>query len=150
LPTPWELIETPNAVAIVYYAGPWLAAQASHLRPGWEPLEFICGEHNKDIEKPAGRQSGADESRSREAESVSRVARGGGGWVSRSFATGRRVDREGPRVDREGRRVDREGPRVDREGPHVDREGLPESRERSNENATGASSIVDRVRQDVR
>jgi hypothetical protein len=25
-----------------------------HLRPGWEPLEFICGENNKDVENLPG------------------------------------------------------------------------------------------------
>jgi hypothetical protein len=25
-----------------------------HLRSGWEPLEFICGENNKDVENLPG------------------------------------------------------------------------------------------------
>lgn len=32
------------------YTAPWSATQVVHLRPGWEPLEFICGENNKDVE----------------------------------------------------------------------------------------------------
>jgi len=36
------------------YTAPWSASQVVHLRPGWEPLEFICGENNKDIENLPG------------------------------------------------------------------------------------------------
>jgi hypothetical protein len=36
------------------YTAPWGASQVLHLRPGWEPLEFICGENNKDIENLPG------------------------------------------------------------------------------------------------
>jgi hypothetical protein len=36
------------------YTAPWGASQVVHLRPGWEPLEFICGENNKDIENLPG------------------------------------------------------------------------------------------------
>lgn len=31
------------------YTKPWHASHVVRLRPGWEPLEFICGENNKDI-----------------------------------------------------------------------------------------------------
>jgi hypothetical protein len=31
------------------YTDSWSATQVVHLRPGWEPLEFICGENNKDV-----------------------------------------------------------------------------------------------------
>lgn len=36
------------------YMAPWRASQVVHLRPGWEPLEFICGENNKDVENLPG------------------------------------------------------------------------------------------------
>ena len=36
------------------YTAPWSASQAVHLRPGWEPLEFICLENNKDVENLPG------------------------------------------------------------------------------------------------
>jgi hypothetical protein len=36
------------------YTAPWGASQVVHLRSGWEPLEFICGENNKDIENLPG------------------------------------------------------------------------------------------------
>lgn len=36
------------------YTAPWSASQVVHLRPGWEPLEFICLENNKDIDSLPG------------------------------------------------------------------------------------------------
>ena len=36
------------------YTAPWSASQVVHLRPGWEPLEFICLENNKDVESLPG------------------------------------------------------------------------------------------------
>jgi len=36
------------------YTAPWGATQVVHLRPGWEPLEFICLENNRDIESLPG------------------------------------------------------------------------------------------------
>jgi hypothetical protein len=36
------------------YTAPWSASQVVHLRPGWEPLEFICAENNRDIENLPG------------------------------------------------------------------------------------------------
>jgi hypothetical protein len=36
------------------YTAPWSASQIVHLRSGWEPLEFICGENNKDVENLPG------------------------------------------------------------------------------------------------
>ena len=36
------------------YTAPWSASQVVHLRPGWEPLEFICLENNRDIESLPG------------------------------------------------------------------------------------------------
>jgi hypothetical protein len=36
------------------YTDRWSASQVVHLRPGWEPLEFICGENNKDVENLPG------------------------------------------------------------------------------------------------
>jgi hypothetical protein len=36
------------------YTERWSASQVVHLRPGWEPLEFICGENNKDVESLPG------------------------------------------------------------------------------------------------
>ena len=38
------------------YTEPWAASHVVHLRPGWEPLEFICGENNKDIDSLPGDQ----------------------------------------------------------------------------------------------
>jgi hypothetical protein len=40
------------------YTDSWGATQTVHLRPGWEPLEFICGENNKDIENLPGDNAG--------------------------------------------------------------------------------------------
>jgi hypothetical protein len=31
------------------YTKPWNVSEEVHLRPGWEPLEFICNENNKDL-----------------------------------------------------------------------------------------------------
>ena len=31
------------------YTRPWTVSEEVHLRPGWEPGEFICGENNKDV-----------------------------------------------------------------------------------------------------
>jgi hypothetical protein len=31
------------------YAKPFGSTQEVHLRPGWEPMEFICGENNTDL-----------------------------------------------------------------------------------------------------
>lgn len=42
-------IEDPGA-----YTEPWSATETVHLRPGWEPLEFICGENNRDIQNLPG------------------------------------------------------------------------------------------------
>jgi hypothetical protein len=36
------------------YRAPWGATQTVHLRPGWEPMEFICGENNRDISSLPG------------------------------------------------------------------------------------------------
>lgn len=36
------------------YIEPWSATQVVHVRPGWEPLEFICAENNRDVENPPG------------------------------------------------------------------------------------------------
>jgi hypothetical protein len=36
------------------YTAPWSASQVVHLRPGWEPLEFICLENNKDVDSLPG------------------------------------------------------------------------------------------------
>lgn len=36
------------------YTAPWGATQTVHLRPGWEPMEFICGENNRDISSLPG------------------------------------------------------------------------------------------------
>jgi hypothetical protein len=36
------------------YTAPWGASQVVHLRPGWEPLEFVCNENNRDIENLPG------------------------------------------------------------------------------------------------
>jgi hypothetical protein len=41
------------------YTAPWSASQIVHLRPGWEPLEFICNENNKDIENLPGNAEAA-------------------------------------------------------------------------------------------
>jgi len=38
------------------YTAPWGATQTVHLRPGWEPLEFICLENNQDIENLPGNE----------------------------------------------------------------------------------------------
>lgn len=40
------------------YTAPWGAAQVVHLRPGWEPLEFICLENNRDTEHLPGGEYG--------------------------------------------------------------------------------------------
>jgi hypothetical protein len=37
------------------YTRPFTVTQEMHLRPGWEPLEFICNENNKDVEHLPGR-----------------------------------------------------------------------------------------------
>ena len=34
--------------------GPWSARQVVALPHGWEPLEFICAENNKDVENLPG------------------------------------------------------------------------------------------------
>ncbi len=39
------------------YTAPWSASQEVHLRPGWEPLEFICAENNRDVENLPGGSS---------------------------------------------------------------------------------------------
>jgi hypothetical protein len=36
------------------YTEPWGATQVVHLRPGWEPLEFICNENNRDVDNLPG------------------------------------------------------------------------------------------------
>lgn len=36
------------------YTAPWGATQVVHLRPGWEPLEFICLENNRDVDSLPG------------------------------------------------------------------------------------------------
>jgi hypothetical protein len=36
------------------YTEPWSATGVVHLRPGWEPFEFICSENNKDVENLPG------------------------------------------------------------------------------------------------
>ena len=36
------------------YTDRWSASQEVHLRPGWEPMEFICGENNRDIDSLPG------------------------------------------------------------------------------------------------
>ena len=36
------------------YSGAWGTSETVHLRPGWEPLEFICGENNQDISSLPG------------------------------------------------------------------------------------------------
>ena len=36
------------------YTRPWTVRQEVFLRPDWEPLEFICGENNRDIERLPG------------------------------------------------------------------------------------------------
>jgi len=36
------------------YSAPWGATQVVHLRPGWEPLEFICLENNRDVDNLPG------------------------------------------------------------------------------------------------
>ena len=59
------------------YTAPWSASQVVHLRPGWEPLEFVCGENNKDIENlPAiRRRLGSRISRRRGGRGISSRAR---------------------------------------------------------------------------
>jgi hypothetical protein len=37
------------------YTKPFSNRQEVHLRPGWEPMEFICGENNKDLPHLPGR-----------------------------------------------------------------------------------------------
>ena len=37
------------------YTRPWTVPQEVRLRPGWEPIEFICAENNKDLEHLPGR-----------------------------------------------------------------------------------------------
>ena len=44
------IIDDPGA-----YTMPWSVSQEMHLRPGWEPTEFICAENNKDLEHLPGR-----------------------------------------------------------------------------------------------
>ena len=36
------------------YTNPFTVTQEIHLRPGWEPWEFICNENNKDLEHLPG------------------------------------------------------------------------------------------------
>jgi len=36
------------------YKKPFTVTQEIHLRPGWEPLEFICSENNKDLDHLPG------------------------------------------------------------------------------------------------
>ena len=36
------------------YTAKWSASQVVHLRPTWEPLEFICEENNRDMENLPG------------------------------------------------------------------------------------------------
>ncbi len=59
------------------YTAPWSASQVVHLRPGWEPLEFICGENNKRHRALARRRRrrGPLQPRGGAAEGVSRVER---------------------------------------------------------------------------
>jgi hypothetical protein len=40
------------------YSAPWSATQVVHYRDGWEPLEFICTENNKDVESLPGGEAG--------------------------------------------------------------------------------------------
>jgi hypothetical protein len=40
------------------YTAPWSAAQVVHYRDGWEPLEFICTENNKDVDHLPGGEPG--------------------------------------------------------------------------------------------
>jgi hypothetical protein len=40
------------------YTASWGATQVVHLRPGWEPLEFICLENNRDTETLPGGEHG--------------------------------------------------------------------------------------------
>jgi hypothetical protein len=37
------------------YTRPWTVSEEAHLRSGWEPLEFICNENNKDLGHLAGK-----------------------------------------------------------------------------------------------
>jgi hypothetical protein len=39
------------------YTRPWTASEEAHLRPGWEPQEFICNENNKDLGHMPGKSS---------------------------------------------------------------------------------------------
>lgn len=36
------------------YTAPWSASLVVRLRPDWEPIEYICGENNKDLESLPG------------------------------------------------------------------------------------------------
>jgi hypothetical protein len=36
------------------YTRAWTVRQEVYLQPDWEPLEFICGENNRDIERLPG------------------------------------------------------------------------------------------------
>jgi hypothetical protein len=36
------------------YTKPWNVSQQVYLRPGWEPLEFICNENNRDVARMPG------------------------------------------------------------------------------------------------
>lgn len=36
------------------YTKPWTVSQQVYLRPGWEPLEFICNENNRDVQRMPG------------------------------------------------------------------------------------------------
>jgi hypothetical protein len=36
------------------YTKPWTVSQQVYLRPGWEPLEFICNENNRDVARMPG------------------------------------------------------------------------------------------------
>lgn len=36
------------------YTAPWSASEVVRLRPDWEPIEYICGENNKDLESLPG------------------------------------------------------------------------------------------------
>jgi hypothetical protein len=39
------------------YTRPWMVSEEAHLRPGWEPQEFICNENNKDLEHLPGKSA---------------------------------------------------------------------------------------------
>ena len=49
LPQGVPKIDDPGA-----YTKAWSVRQEVYLRPDWEPLEFICGENNRDIERLPG------------------------------------------------------------------------------------------------